>query len=239
MRAIKRGLTLVLLPLLLSACASPPRSPTSIDLSFHPILNHTLRVELAGEKKVSVRLGAGLIPFPLRLCSTDPSPAMIARANGEIHFTSGLILVPLSLVTPAQLEAGDGFRWRVAPGWTCHELGTFQTEYGAFVVRVVTGQEGRIQMALLSHVHPFYEAGTLNDAERRVFHEGIIATDLAGQHEFSWGEVFCRLDTSANRDWLIVFYAVGPSVPNSQLASLRHLFAEAQAPASIAPPPTQ
>jgi hypothetical protein len=30
--------------------------------------------------------------------------------------------------------------------------------------------------------------------------------DLGGQKEFNWGEVICRLELPANKDWLVVAY---------------------------------
>jgi hypothetical protein len=34
----------------------------------------------------------------------------------------------------------------------------------------------------------------------------VISADLSGQREFTWGEVRCRLDAQANKDWLVVSY---------------------------------
>ena len=78
---------------------------------------------------------------------------------------------------------------------------------------------------MLAHEHPFYKQSTRGDAERRVFHEGIVSSELAGQREFSWGEVLCRLDKHANKDWLVLAYSQGPHVPIVFPAVLRHLYA--------------
>jgi hypothetical protein len=77
----------------------------------------------------------------------------------------------------------------------------------------------------MAHVHPFYEALTPEDAERRAYHEGIVATDLKGQREFAWGYVLCKLDPVANRDWLVVVYHQGLHVPNAAREALRELIA--------------
>jgi hypothetical protein len=99
------------------------------------------------------------------------------------------------------------------PGWTQHLLGERASEFGVFSVEIVGCPEGRVQAAFLSHRHPFYDVPAHEDAERRVFHEGIIATDLVGQREFSWGHVFCRLDPSDHRDWFCVIYTPFSGVP--------------------------
>jgi len=79
------------------------------------------------------------------------------------------------------------------------------------------------RVLLLAHTHPFYQADTPDDSERRAFHEGIISSDLAGQREFSWGQVFCRLDNKSNKDWLVLAYTLGPQVPMQTAAVLLHL----------------
>ena len=68
-------------------------------------------------------------------------------------------------------------------------------------------------MVLLSHHHSFYQPDTPHDAERRAFHEGVIAKDLMGQKEFDWGEALCRLETSRNKDWLVIAYSRDAKVP--------------------------
>jgi hypothetical protein len=84
----------------------------------------------------------------------------------------------------------------------------------------------RIQVVLMSHRHSFYELNTPDDAERRAFHEGVIHTDLAGQREFSWGEVLCRLEPIPNKDWLVVAYSNESKVPLPDREVLLRLRAE-------------
>jgi hypothetical protein len=43
-------------------------------------------------------------------------------------------------------------------------------------------------------------------------HERVIAVDLKGQEEFSWGEVGCKLVEAGQKEWLVVTYADGPAV---------------------------
>jgi hypothetical protein len=80
-------------------------------------------------------------------------------------------------------------------------------------------------VVLLAHQHNYYEATTPRDAERRAFHDGVISADLAGQREFSWGQVFCRLETKSNKDWLVLAYTLGPQVPGNTVEVLKHLHA--------------
>jgi hypothetical protein len=78
---------------------------------------------------------------------------------------------------------------------------------------------------LVSHCHPFYEPGTPDDSERRVFHENILATDLQGQKEFPWGHAFCRVDPKENQDWLVLMYLPYSGVPLEQSEAFRTLWA--------------
>lgn len=151
---------------------------------------------------------------------------MISRSTGEVVFED------LRLVPQAVLRPGDAPATRALPvqGWSHHLFGVRQSDRGGFSVEALSDQEGRIQVVLLAHAHPFYQADTPDDSERHVFHEGVIAADLAGQREFSWGQVFCRLDRKSNRDWLVVAYAQGPQVPLQTATVLRHLHEHAPEP---------
>jgi hypothetical protein len=146
---------------------------------------------------------------------------MISRITGEIKFQN-LLIAPQSTLPVGLAEKT---RALPVPGWSGHQLGVYQSELGSFDVEVLSDADGRVQLALLAHVHPFYERATPNDAERRAFHEGVIDSELAGQREFSWGEVLCRLDKRANKDWLVVAYNQGPHVPAVFPEVLLHLHA--------------
>ena len=138
---------------------------------------------------------------------------MISRTSGEVSFQDLNILPQALLPSAAQQHAPvKPSRSLQVPDWSAHQLGIHRSDLGTFDVEVLA-HEGRIQLILLAHVHQFYEPNTPGDAERRAFHEGIIASELAGQREFSWGEVLCRLDTRANKDWLVLAYNQGPHVP--------------------------
>jgi hypothetical protein len=97
-------------------------------------------------------------------------------------------------------------------GWKRHVLGLHTSEHGTFEVEALSAEEG-IQVVLLAHRHAFYEQNTPDDAERRAFHEGVISSDLAGQREFTWGEVICRLERASNKDWLVIAYSREAKVP--------------------------
>ena len=93
-------------------------------------------------------------------------------------------------------------------------MGFHDSHHGTFEVEVLTHGPERVYVVMLSHQHPFYEPGTPEDSERRAFHEGVISVDLSGQREFTWGEVRCRLDAKANKDWLVVSYRRELNVPS-------------------------
>jgi hypothetical protein len=153
---------------------------------------------------------------------------MISRSTGETTF-EGLRILP-----QAPVEPGVAQQIRPLPvaGWFRHMLGIRNSDHGAFEVEAVSDPKHRIQVLLLSHAHPFYLANTPEDAERRAFHEGVISSDLTGQREFSWGQVFCRLDSKFNKDWLVLAYTLGPQVPAHAAAVLRHLYTHEPEPSN-------
>ena len=141
---------------------------------------------------------------------------MIARSNGEVTFAD------LRIVPQAVVASGEAQQIRALPvrAWSQHVLGIHRSDRGEFEVEAVSDQLRRIQIVLLTHHHPFYQAETPGDAERRAFHEGVISSDLGGQREFSWGQVLCRLEAKSNRDWILIAYALGPQVPLQNLRSI-------------------
>ena len=147
---------------------------------------------------------------------------MISRSSGEVAF------LDLRIYPHAVLGPSATLRTHALPvsGWSQHVLGVRRSERGIFEVEAVSDQDLRIQVVLLAHHHLFYQSDTPDDAERRVFHEGVISTDLAGQREFPWGQVFCRLDNKSNKDWLVLAYTLGPKVPVQTAAALGHLLAK-------------
>ena len=146
---------------------------------------------------------------------------MISRISGEAIFQD-LQIIPQA-VLPSTVAKKS--RKLPIPGWSGHQLGVHRSDCGAFEIEVLTDSDGRIQVLLLAHSHPFYERNTPADAERRAFHEGLISSELAGQREFSWGEVLCRLDSHENKDWLVIAFNQGPHVPMKNPAALLHLHA--------------
>jgi hypothetical protein len=153
---------------------------------------------------------------------------MISSSNGEVLFVD-LRILPHSVLTP-----GDPQRIRKlpVPGWSQHLLGVRRSDRGTFEVEAVSDEQRHIQVVLLAHQHPFYEKNTPEDGERRAFHEGIINADLAGQREFSWGQVFCRFDSKSNKDWLVLAYTPGPHVPKQTSIVLERLHARDPEPSA-------
>lgn len=150
---------------------------------------------------------------------------MINRATGEVSFQSGLHIAP-----HRPIESPHETRPLSLKLWKRHILGTHNSEHGTFEVEALSEAEERILLVLLAHRHPFYEPGTPEDAERRAFHEGVISKDLAGQREFTWGEVLCRLETSRNKDWLVIAYTREVSVPLPDRKDLLSLLAHEKSP---------
>lgn len=152
---------------------------------------------------------------------------MILPSTGEISFTDGLRITAHALIQPLLRSTPGSVSSRALPveGWNQHLLGEHPSSFGQLDVEVATGAEHRVEGVFLRHVHPFYDPATPEDSERRAFHEGIIATDLRGQREFSWGHVFCRFKKQENRDALVVIYTPFGNVPLQQREAYRVLVA--------------
>jgi hypothetical protein len=142
---------------------------------------------------------------------------MINRATGGVSFRGGLHIDPhcpvAELVARAATELKIQTQALSLKGWKRHVLGLHKSEHGTFEVEALSFGSDRIQVVLLSHQHPFYEPNTPEDADRRTYHEGVIHRDLAGQREFSWGEVLHRLENKANKNWLVVAYSHEAKMP--------------------------
>lgn len=152
---------------------------------------------------------------------------MINRVTGEIDFSSGLRIVPHSSLESLRNCFGPSLKVEThrlsRKDWKRHVLGFHGSEHGSFEVEALSAEDESIHVVLMSHWHPFYEAGTPEDAERRAFHEGIISSDLGGQRELAWGEVICRLERPANKDWLVVAYSRESRVPLPEKEVILHL----------------
>jgi hypothetical protein len=159
---------------------------------------------------------------------------MINCVTGEIDFGDGLRIVPhcpLDSSSTGREKSAKVQTQKLSLGdWKRHVLGSHPSEHGTFEVEALSADDDCIHVVLLSHQHRFYEAGTPEDAERRAFHEGVVNSDLAGQREFTWGEVICRLETPAKRDWLVVAYNRQPRVPLPEKTVLLRLCAHERLP---------
>ena len=159
---------------------------------------------------------------------------MINRATGEVNFRDGLHIRPhcsiASLSADANCPAKIKTQKLSLKGWKRHVLGFHDSEYGTFEVEALSVDGERIHVVLLAHKHPFYEPGTPEDAERRAFHEGVVMSDLAGQREFTWGEVIFRLERAANKDWLVIAYSREAKVPLVVKAAVSHFYEHAEMP---------
>lgn len=159
---------------------------------------------------------------------------MINRVTGEVCFRSGLRIQPHCAIEspspnskqPPKVET----KKLSLTSWTRHVLGRHTSEHGTFEVEALSEDSDRIRVVLLAHQNAFYESNTPEDSERRAFHEGVINLDLGGQKEFTWGEVLCRLESAANKDWLVVAYSREANVPLLPHEILLHLKARENLP---------
>ncbi len=150
---------------------------------------------------------------------------MINRVTGEISFRDDFHIAPHRAI-----ELSHATQTLSLKGWKRHLLGFHPSEHGTFEVEALSSHQGRVQVVLLSHQHPFYEPGTVADADRRAFHEGVINSDLAGQREFAWGEAVCRLEAPCNKDWLVIAYNRDADVPLREPEVLLRLVAHENIP---------
>jgi hypothetical protein len=150
---------------------------------------------------------------------------MINRVTGEVSFPSGLHVIPHRAITSPHRSRALSLK-----GWKRHILGLQESEHGKFEVEALSKEEDGILLVMLSHEHPYYEANTPADAERRTFHEGVISVELAGQREFSWGEVICRFESIHHRDWIVVAYSRNADIPLADREVLLHLFEQENFP---------
>jgi hypothetical protein len=158
---------------------------------------------------------------------------MINRVTGEVDFQTGLRILPHCSLESLSVKPEGPLKIKTQKlsrtGWKRHMLGFHSSEHGTFEVEALSEAEG-IQVVLLAHKHAFYEPNTPDDAERRAFHEGVIGSDLAGQREFSWGEVICRLEKTSNKDWLVIAYSREAKVPSGVREVLLQLSAHEKMP---------
>ncbi len=159
---------------------------------------------------------------------------MINRTSGEIDFRSGLHIRPQCSIQ--SLFANPEHLLKITTrnlslkGWRRHVLGFHLSDHGTFEVEALSAEEQRVYVVLLSHSHAFYEPRTPDDADRRTFHEGVISSDLAGQKEFTWGEVRCRLEPALNQDWLVIAYSREAKVPLPEKDVILCLYAHEDTP---------
>ena len=161
---------------------------------------------------------------------------MISPSNGEVYFEDGLGIAAYCEVgellerSTSQVDGGGSRSLPGLPGYSQHLLGIHRADHGEFECEVTTGADGRVCAVFLSHVHAFYRPDADGERDRRTFHMSVLQRDLKGQVEFSWGTVGCRADRRMHRDWLVVAYSRGVSVPLSRREDLRELLASETEP---------
>lgn len=181
-----------------------------------------------------------LVPSCYDSAGVIQSLDMIAPSNGEVSFKDGLCIKPFAVMREVLSLLPDASRTqsRELPiqGWRQFKLGMHESNHGAFEVETSVGSEDRVEAVFLSHCHSFYDMSANGDPERRIFHEGVIATELRGQREFSWGYVFCKLERTKNRDWLVVVFNPYSNVPKRERREAMILTAHEEIPRDATEP---
>jgi hypothetical protein len=138
---------------------------------------------------------------------------MIAAADGEVSFSDGLVIRPHAPIASLPLE--PRIMGRSALGWVYFDAGRHRSEHGEFSVELACSEQDSLAIFLvvLCSVNPFFEIASDEDRERAAFHEAVLARDLRGQREFSWGEAFCKYNRQDARNCLNIVYTAGPKVP--------------------------
>ncbi|MEP6668588.1 MAG: hypothetical protein ABJF10_05510 [Chthoniobacter sp.] len=163
---------------------------------------------------------------------------MISPVTGEVVFDDGLHFAPHEELTERHIRDARSHLLLPIPGWTHHVLGTHASSAGPFEVEAVSDRDSRIQVVLLSCATPplpRLPSAAAGTSAHQLYHEIVIALDLFGQREFSWGEVFCRLDPAVRKDWLVIAYASGPHVPLPRARVVPHLHEHAPEPRDNSP----
>ncbi len=169
---------------------------------------------------------------------------MINRTTGEVSFRSGLYFTPHCSLESLAQNVGGGTKVKTHrlsfKGWKRHVFDLHQSEHGTFEVEALAEEDDCIQIVLLAaHQRAFADLKTQGDVEGRAFHEEVIHSDLAGQREFSWGEVVCRLDSRSSKDWLIIAYSREARVLLPAREVVLRLYAHADIPGEQSGQPTE
>jgi hypothetical protein len=152
---------------------------------------------------------------------------MIGAANGEVVFADGLIIRPHGSLKSLPLQ--PKMLGSSPLGWSYFDAGRHPSEHGEFAVELACSDaEGlAVFLVVLWSMNPFFDILSDQDRERAAFHEAVLARDLRGQREFSWGEAFCKYNRQDARNCLNVVYTAGPKVPDFFPQRLRALTASA------------
>src|SRR5579863_3202601 len=79
---------------------------------------------------------------------------MISRLSGEVTFND-LRIGPYSRLPTLTAVRSHLFP---VPGWSGHRFGKHHSDRGLFEVEAISNAERQVQIVLLAHSHPFYEA---------------------------------------------------------------------------------
>ena len=152
---------------------------------------------------------------------------MIAALDGEVSFADGLVIRAHDSVRTLPLK--PEVLGSSPLGWVYFSAGRHPSEHGEFAVELACSEadELAIFLVVLWSVNPFFQTASEEDRERAVFHESVLARDLRGQREFSWGEAFGKYNRQDARNCLNVVYTAGPKVPRMTREGLRALAARA------------
>lgn len=138
---------------------------------------------------------------------------MIAPLNGEVCFSDGLVIRARSPIWELPLQ--PKLLSKPHLGWVYFAAGRHRSDHGEFEVELACseGHALAVFLIVLWSVDSFFGMPVPDDRERAVFHESLLARDLHGQREFSWGEAFCKFNRAESRNCLNIVYTAGPKVP--------------------------
>lgn len=150
---------------------------------------------------------------------------MIDQRTGAINLTNSHVEIEPGGLAP-EIESGIEYRLLKRTPWSRAILGILSdASEGDFETELVLDPDDRIRLVLFSHEHSFYR-NVSEDSERRAYHDGLINRQLGGKTQFSWGHIVNHLDSTENRDWLIVVYApasgIDDPIGTDGLLSLRN-----------------
>ena len=202
---------------------------------------------MGGPKLSAVRRVSSVSPTTLACATGEPGECQKEDSSppfwnpAPIHERGGDEAVP----------APDITLWRIGAAWNPRRrkrpCQTWPSGSNALVrlVQVNVRHHDRLSPATCARLLPTAPTTPSRYRSARARHSsgpttagsGTVArrsesSSLAGQREFSWRQVFCRLEDKSNKDWLVLASTLCPQVPMYAAEVLHHLRAHEPEPSS-------